>query len=137
VRFCDAPVLSLGKDWGGGSFLRVFVVDDEKPCLDELVYMLTQQEDMEIVGAFTSSLKALEAVVNIKPAAAFIDLSMPYMNGSELARNMVTYNHDMKIVFVTAYRKELAKLRGSIAVYSLLKPVNEVKLQELLRRLRR
>lgn len=112
--------------------MRIFVVDDEKPCLDELVYMLSKQEDMEIVGAYTNPAKALEALTDLKPDAAFIDLLMPRLNGAELAACMHAQSPALKIVFVTAYAKELANLGDSPASGSLLKPVSEVKLKELL-----
>lgn len=117
--------------------MRILVVDDEKPCLDELVYMLSKQENMEIAGAFTSPLKALEASAGLKPDAAFLDLSMPHLSGAELAREMLVRSPGLKVVFVTAYAKELAKLRDSPAIGSIQKPVSEAKLQELLRRLPR
>lgn len=115
--------------------MRVLVVDDEKPCLDELVYMLSKQENVEIAGAFTSPLKALEASADLELDAAFLDLCMPRLNGAELARRMLSHSPGLKVVFVTAYAKELANFKDSPAIGSILKPVSEVKLQELLRRL--
>ena len=120
----------MGKE---GDFLRVFVVDDEKPCLDELVYLLEKQEGMEIAGAFTNPVKALEVLTDLNPDVAFIDLLMPRLNGAELASRMHANNPALKIVFVTAYAKELAKLGDRTASGSLLKPVNETKLHALMR----
>lgn len=122
----------MGKE---GNFLRILVVDDEKPSLDELVYMLSKQENVKIAGAFTSPLEALEVSADLKSDAVFLDLSMPHMNGAELAKGMLARSPDLKVVFVTAYSKELAKLRDNPALGSLLKPVGEARLRELLRRL--
>lgn len=122
----------MGKE---GDILRVLVVDDEKPCLDELVYLLSKQENVEIAGAFTSSTDVLEAFSDLKADAAFLDLSMPHMSGTELAGKILAQSPDLKIVFVTVYAKELAKLRNSPAFGSLLKPVSEARLQKLLRHL--
>lgn len=113
--------------------MRIMVVDDEKPCLDELVFLLSRQENVEISGAFTGPLKALEALAGLKPDAAFLDLSMPRMNGAVLARKMLVRSPCLRVVFVTAYAKELARLGDNPAVGSILKPVSEAKLQELLR----
>nr|WP_303740650.1 response regulator [Lutispora saccharofermentans] len=115
--------------------MRVLVVDDEKPCLDELVYILSGQENIEIVGAFTSPREALQASATLNPGVAFIDLIMPNLNGAKLATELLERNPALKIVFVTAYRKELARIRNSPAVFSLLKPISRLKLQEFLRRL--
>lgn len=51
--------------------MRILVVDDERPCLKELVYMLSKQENIEIAGEFTNPLEALEAWEGLKPDAAF------------------------------------------------------------------
>ena len=113
--------------------MRVLVVDDERPCLDELVYMLRKQEGIEIAGAFTNSLEALKASVNLQLDAAFLDLSMPHLSGAELARELPAHSPGIKIVFVTAYRKELSGLRNNPVAGSILKPVSEAKLLKLLR----
>ena len=115
--------------------MRIMVVDDERPCLDELVYMLSKQENIEILGSFASPLDALEASADLKPDAAFLDLSMPHMDGAELAKELLVRSPSLKIVFVTAYAKELQKLRDNQAAGSILKPVSEAKLRELLRRI--
>lgn len=114
--------------------MRILVVDDEKPCLDELVYMLSKQEDIEIAGAFTNPLKALEASADLQLDAAFLDLVMPHLNGVELAKGMLARIPGLKVVFVTAYAKELANLKDSPAFGSLLKPINEAKLCKVMRR---
>lgn len=113
--------------------MRVLVVDDERPCLDELVHILRKQEDVEIAGAFTNPLEALKASADLQLDAAFLDLSMPHLSGAELARELLAHSPAIKIVFVTAYRKELSGLRNNPAVGSILKPVSEAKLLELLR----
>jgi len=115
--------------------LRVLVVDDEKPCLDELVYMLSGQENVEIAGAFTSPQEALRTSAALNPEVAFLDLIMPNLKGVELATKLLELNPALKIVFVTAYGKELARIRNSPAVCCLLKPVSRLKLQEFLQRL--
>ena len=113
--------------------MRILVVDDEHPCLDELVYLLSKQENVEIVGAFTGSLEALKASEDLKPDAAFLDLSMPHMGGAELAGKMVALTPSTKIVFVTAYARELRRLRDNPSVGSILKPLSEARLREMLR----
>lgn len=115
--------------------MRVLAVDDEKPCLDELVYLLKKQENLEVVGAFTNPAEARAATKGLRPDVAFLDLVMPHLGGVELAREMLALVPGLKIVFVTAYAKELSALKNNPACGSLLKPVSEMKLQELLRRL--
>ncbi len=33
--------------------MRVMIVDDEQPCLDDMIFLLSKQDGVEIAGAFT------------------------------------------------------------------------------------
>ncbi len=120
----------------GRGNLRILVVDDEKPCLDELVYLLLQESNVEIVGAYTNSQEVLKEMVNVSFDVAFLDLSMPHIDGAELARKMQTRYPSLKVVFVTAYAKELGKPKINPSQSSILKPVNKVKIHQLITNLK-
>lgn len=49
----------------------------------------------------------------------------------ELAEKMLTRISGLKVVFVTAYAKELVELKGSPPVENILKPISEDKLRKL------
>jgi len=36
--------------------MKIWLIDDEQPCLDELVWLLEQYPDFEIVGTETNSM---------------------------------------------------------------------------------
>jgi two-component system LytT family response regulator len=112
------------------------IVDDEPLCLDDTVYMLSRYEDVEIAGAFTKPLEALEAVSAICPDVLFLDYSMPKMNGAELAKKVLAQFPRAKLVFVTAFAKELSEVKNVPIFASLLKPLDDVRLREVLARLR-
>jgi two-component SAPR family response regulator len=116
--------------------LRVILVDDEQPSLDELTYLLSRQADVEIAGVYLNPLEALEAVSQSPPDAMFLDLYMPRLSGVELALKVRELSADICIIFVTAYARELAGIRDMPAAGSLLKPVSEAKLSVLLAGLR-
>lgn len=116
--------------------MRVMIVDDEAPCLSEMVYWLSRYGAVEIVGAFTASASALEAAQSARPDVFFLDLSMPKMSGAELAKKILAQNPAARIVFVTAYAKELESAKGIPAFGTILKPVDGAKLDELMERLR-
>lgn len=50
------------------------IVDDERPCIDELKYMLMKHPD---IGAYTDSLEALTAAKLSMPDIVFLDICMP------------------------------------------------------------
>ena len=113
--------------------MRAMIVDDEAPALGELIYLLSRYGAVEIAGAFTASASAVQS---IRPDVFFLDLSMPRMNGAELAQKILAQIPTARIVFVTAFAKELEGVKGIPAFGSLLKPVNSAKLDELIERLR-
>ena len=115
--------------------MRILVVDDERPCLDELVYLLSKESNVEVVGAFTSSQDALRESLDLNFDLAFLDLSMPHIDGAELASKLQARSPSLQIVFVTAYAKELAKLRNNPSHGSILKPVSETKIHHLIKNL--
>ena len=116
--------------------MRAMIVDDEAPALSELIYLLSRYGAVEIAGAFTASATALEAAQSIRPDVFFLDLSMPRMNGAELAQKILAQIPTARIVFVTAFAKELEGVKGIPAIGSLLKPVNSERLDELMEQLR-
>ncbi len=112
--------------------MRVLVVDDEEPCLEELIYLLSREQNIEIVGGFTNPLEALTASEALKPEVAFLDLSMPHLNGAELALKIQARCPGIKIIFVTSYAKELEKIKDNPSNGSILKPVSKAKIHNLL-----
>jgi two-component SAPR family response regulator len=113
------------------------LVDDEKPCLDELEYLLNRHDDIEITGMFTNPFRALSVALRRKPDAIFLDINMPQMSGIELAEKIRSLHDKVQIVFITAHVKLLkeAKRVGSHAF--LLKPVSKKKLNAILEDLNR
>lgn len=89
--------------------MKVMLVDDEKPMLDELVYWLGKYPEVEILAAFT---QPLQAVGDIKarlagglvlPEVVFLDMEMPRSNGLETARSIQTLHPDIIIIYVAAH----------------------------------
>jgi two-component system LytT family response regulator len=116
--------------------LRVMLVDDEQPSLDELAFLLAQHADMEVVGAYLSPFDALAAANDAQPDVVFLDLVMPRMAGAELAARLSSLCAGVRIVFVTAYAQRLAADPAPLAARCLLKPVSATRLSEVLAGLR-
>ncbi|APA97470.1 LytR/AlgR family response regulator transcription factor [Nocardia seriolae] len=118
-----------------GGALRVLAVDDEKPALDELVYLLrTRPEVGEIhqAGDATSALRVLRA----HPVdAVFLDINMPGLDGMELAGILSEFATPPAVVFVTAHDDRAVAAFDLGAVDYLLKPIREARLAESVRRI--
>lgn len=120
----------------GGISLRIMIVDDEQPSLDELEYLLQQQEDVVIAGTYRNPCEALASAQEHMPDAIFIDLMMPQMDGIELAEKIRQFDSAVRLVFVTAHARKLAVKKDGEAFEFILKPVAAVKLEQVLERLR-
>lgn len=118
-----------------GVALRVLAVDDEKPALDELVYLLRTQAgvgEIHAAGDATSALRLLRAH---QIDAVFLDINMPGLDGMELAGILSEFAVPPAVVFVTAHDDRAVAAFDLGAVDYLLKPLREERLAEAVRRI--
>jgi len=104
---------------------NVVVVEDERPILELMKILISKNECLNVIGEFTSSKEALLNVPKLKPQVVFLDVEMPGMNGIELAREIIQYNENVEVIFVTAYEKYAVEAFKVNAINYLLKPITE------------
>ncbi len=114
--------------------LRVLVVDDERPALDELAWMLGRDPRIGDVLATDSGAEALRLMQDEHVDAVFMDIRMPGLTGLDLARVLARFKEPPPVVFVTAYDEHAVDAFALNAVDYLLKPVREDRLAEAVRR---
>ncbi len=115
--------------------LDVLIVDDERPALDELAWLLARDDR---VGEITSCDSATEAlrVLREKPVdAVFVDIEMPGLTGLELTEVLARFKETPPVVFVTAHSEHAVDAFELNAVDYVLKPVREERLREAVRRI--
>jgi two-component system, LytTR family, response regulator LytT len=117
--------------------MRAVVADDEEPARDELCFLLGQLDGVEVVGQAGDGVEALAALERLRPDAAFLDIQMPGLTGFEVARHVLETGLPLHIVFVTAYDQYAVEAFDVNAVDYLLKPVEAVRLEQAVQRLRR
>jgi two-component system, LytTR family, response regulator len=117
--------------------LRVLAVDDVAPALEELVRLLRESPQVADVAEAADPITALRLIQAGPLDAVFLDISMPGMNGLELASLLARMTDPPVIVFVTAYEEHAASAYGIGAVDYLLKPVSAERLAAALNRVRR
>ncbi|CAN5720682.1 LytTR family DNA-binding domain-containing protein [soil metagenome] len=109
--------------------LRTIIIDDEQDSVDLLKLQLTQNcPQIELVGIYTSSVKALQNIEVLMPDLLFLDIEMPVMNGFELLEKILHLN--FSIVFVTAYNQFALKAFRFNALDFLVKPIDTKELIE-------
>lgn len=107
--------------------IRTVLIDDEPDCTNLLKFELNQHcPEIEIVGSFNSSTKALQEIEMLSPKLVFLDIEMPVMNAFELIEKLMPV--DFNIIFVTAYNQFALKAFRFNALDYLLKPfdINEL-----------
>ncbi len=114
--------------------LRVLVVDDELPALEELSYLLRQDGRTGEVIPVASGADALRTLEREQVDAIFLDIRMPGLSGLDLARVLVRFRNPPPVVFVTAYEDHAVDAFELNAVDYLLKPVRSDRLAEAIRR---
>lgn len=117
--------------------LKVIIVDDEQPARDELKYLLSQYDDIEIVGECDNGETAIACCARLKPQVAFLDIQMRGISGIETARILRQAAPDTLIVFATAYDEYALHAFDVHAVDYLLKPFEEDRLADTVERLKK
>ncbi|KLU60178.1 transcriptional regulatory protein YpdB [Peptococcaceae bacterium CEB3] len=108
--------------------MRVVLVDNEKPLLDELEYLLNKCQAIEISAMFTDPVEALKEIDSLKPDAVFLDIDMPVLNGLNLAREIADLNKDIAIVFLTAFNDYAVQAFEINAIDYVMKPIRKDRL---------
>ena len=117
--------------------IKVIVVDDEKPALEELVYMLQTYEEIEIAGAFTDPAAVLAFMGRETADVVFLDISMPEIDGFMLARMLMKLALPPIIVFATAYDEYAVQAFEIHAIDYVLKPLTEARLSKTIERIKK
>jgi DNA-binding LytR/AlgR family response regulator len=117
--------------------LSVLAVDDVPPALADLCRLLADSPDIAEVASAGDALSALRMIQSGTYDAVFLDISMPGLDGLELASLLTRLNEPPVIVFVTAYEQHAVAAFGIGAVDYLLKPVRAERLADALARVNR
>ena len=114
--------------------LRALVVDDEPPALSELAWLLGSDERIGRVLTADSGAQALRVLEGEPVDVLFCDISMPGLDGLDLARVLARFTSRPHLVFVTAYEQHAVEAFDLRAVDYVLKPVRAQRLAEAVRR---
>jgi two-component SAPR family response regulator len=80
--------------------LSCIIVDDEPLAVKLLETFVAKTPDLELLGSFTDSVEAINAIKDQKPNLLFLDIQMPDLNGMELAHMIPS---ETRIIFTTAF----------------------------------
>lgn len=114
--------------------LRVLVVDDEAPALEELTWLLSQDDRIGSIRRAASGAEALRVLDGEPVDVVFCDIRMPGLDGLDLARVLARFSQRPQVVFVTAYDRHAIDAFDLRATDYVMKPVRPERLTEAVRR---
>jgi DNA-binding LytR/AlgR family response regulator len=112
--------------------VKAIIADDEPHLADDLQRRLGQLwPELQIVAVLGDGIAAEQALRELKPDIAFLDICMPGQSGLDAARAAA----DCRVVFVTAFDDHAVQAFEQAAVDYLLKPVSDERLARCVERL--
>lgn len=113
----------------------VYLVDDHKILRESLIFLLQQEASLEVVGEASDGHDAYREMLRIKPDIAILDISIPQLNGLDLAVKLKQNLPGIRIIMLTMHKSEEFVARAySIGVNGYLLKDNA--LEELLKCIR-
>lgn len=90
--------------------LRVLMADDHPIVLAGLKSLVQADASLEIIGEARDGRSALRQALSLKPDVVVLDISMPEMNGMEVARSLLAEQPECRILVLTV-QEDRATLR--------------------------
>lgn len=82
------------------SKIRILLADDNRRVLNYVGEFLSRN-GYEVIGAVADGQPAVDAAARLVPDVLVLDVSMPILNGIQVARLVLEANPSLKIVFLT------------------------------------
>lgn len=86
--------------------IKIYLADDHKILRESLNILLSQEEDIEVVGESEDGLAVEEGLRKTAADILILDISMPKRSGLDVAKNMVRQYQELKIIFLTMHKSE-------------------------------
>ncbi|MDR2057708.1 MAG: LytTR family DNA-binding domain-containing protein [Dysgonamonadaceae bacterium] len=99
--------------------IRCIAIDDEPLALKLLTRYCHKAPFIQLIGAYTDSIKGLSCVKSMDPDLIFLDIHMPDLSGMQIANAL---NKNILVIFTTAYKQYAVEGFDLDVVDYLLKP---------------
>lgn len=84
----------------------IFLVDDHKILRESLIYLLKQESSIDVIGEASDGHDAYRDIVRLRPDIALLDISIPRLNGLDLALKLKQDLPELKIIILTMHKSE-------------------------------
>ncbi|WP_024867263.1 response regulator transcription factor [Butyrivibrio sp. FCS014] len=116
---------------------RVMLIDDEESARKLMRAAIKWDElGMEVTGEAASGVEAINIIDDVQPDIAFVDISMPFMDGIEFTQTVTARYPHLIIIIMTAFDEfEYARKCVSLPVFDyMLKPMVREEVRKVLLR---
>jgi two-component system LytT family response regulator len=113
--------------------ISTIIIDDEKECIDDLLYLIKKNNlNVNVVATANSGEEGLVAILKHKPQLLLLDVVMPGMSGFEMLELLPKI--DFHLIITTSVDKYAIQAIRSSALDFLLKPVKAAELSDAIKR---
>ena len=88
--------------------IRLLVVDDHPVYRRGLLAILSDAEDIDVVGAVGTGTEAIEAAAELAPDIMLLDLNLPDTNGIDVTKRLVASGFSGQVLVLTMYAEDAA-----------------------------
>jgi len=92
--------------------IQIILADDHAVMRRGLRLVLEQQEEFKVLGEASDGRQAVSLVESLRPDVAVLDITMPYLNGIEAARQISAKQLGVAIVVLSMHADEGYVLRA-------------------------
>jgi len=85
------------------SATRIMLVDDHEPTRLEISGLISQEDDMVVVGDVETGEEAVSMASELEPSLIVMDLFMPGINGLEATRQILAENEYVRVLALSNY----------------------------------
>jgi DNA-binding NarL/FixJ family response regulator len=127
--------MSVGRQKGKEDGIRVFTVDDHPFLRQGIVAIISEEEDMLVVGEAANGREAIEVFLKCRPDVTLMDLQLPEMNGIDAIVALRKQDPHARIIVLTTYDGDV-RVRSALtagAVGYVLKNMIRTELIEAIR----
>jgi DNA-binding NarL/FixJ family response regulator len=85
---------------------KILIADDHAMIRDGVKTLLKQNKDCQLAGEAVNGIEAIEQFKSLRPDLVILDISMPYLNGMEAAREIIKVDPNARIIILSMYDDE-------------------------------